>query len=62
VLVPYEVGDILHVPGEEVIHADNLMSFLDKVIAEVRTQETGSTRDERPLHDRFSSVCLFLVS
>jgi hypothetical protein len=59
VLVPYEVGDILHVPGEEVIHADNLMSLLDKVMAEVRTQETRSTCDQCPLHGRCSLVCFF---
>ena len=51
--VSYEVGDILHVPGEKVIHADNLVSLLDKVIAEVRAQETHPTCNQCPLHEKY---------
>ncbi len=52
VFVSYEVEDILHVPTEEVNHADNLMSLLDTVFPEVRIQETPSTCDQRPLDEK----------
>jgi len=60
--VPYEVEDILHVPGEEVIHADNLMSLPDTVFAEVRIQETPSTCNQRPLHKKCLPDMLFFRS
>ena len=48
--VPYEVGNVVNIPGKKVIHTDDLMSLLHEVVAEVRAQEARSTCDECSLH------------
>ena len=51
-----QVFDIPEVSGNEVIHTDDIITFLDEPVAQVRTQEAGCTRDEyslsihQPLH------------
>jgi hypothetical protein len=38
--------DVLGVPGNEVIHADHLMTLLDEPVAEVRTKKSGTAGNE----------------
>jgi hypothetical protein len=55
-IVPYEVGNILDAPGEEVIHTDYLMFSLNQIFAEVRAQKPCSTGDQCSLHGCMSSL------
>ena len=38
-----QMFNIFQVTGNQVIHADNMVTFFDKTIAKMRTQKTGST-------------------
>lgn len=41
-----EVFDVRQVAGEQIIHADNVVPFGEKAVAQVRTDEAGSAGDE----------------
>ena len=44
-----EVFNIPEIAGDEIVHADDIISFLDETVTQVRTQETGRPRDEYSL-------------
>ncbi len=41
-----EVLYITQVTGNEVIHPDNMVSFLNKAVAQMRPEKTGRTRNQ----------------
>ena len=43
-----QVLDIIKVAGDEIIHTDHMISFLDKSVTQMRTKETGSSGDKYP--------------
>jgi hypothetical protein len=49
VLEPKKVFDIPQITGDEVVHADDKVSFADEAVAEVRTQEPCCTGDQYAL-------------
>lgn len=48
-LVSEEMGDIVHVARDQVVHADDVMSFFDKKIAEVASEEARPAGNQRTL-------------
>src|ERR1051326_980812 len=46
-----EVGDVLLAAGEQVVHAQHVVSCLKQCIAKVRAQKSGPACDENFLHD-----------
>ena len=45
-----EVGNIVHTTCEEVVHADDMVSFLNKTVCKVGTEKPGSAGDEYSFH------------
>lgn len=41
-----QVFDVVEAAGEQVVHADDLVAFGEKAVAEVRADETGGAGDE----------------
>ena len=41
-----QMGDVVEVAGEEIIHGNDAVSFGQETIAEVRSKETGAAGDE----------------
>jgi hypothetical protein len=46
ILALEEVLDVLQAAGDQVVHGDHMVAFLQEPIAQVRSQETGGTGDE----------------
>ena len=46
VLVAREVLDVLGVAGDEVVHADDLVAFLEQAVGEVGTEEARAAGDD----------------
>ena len=47
-IVPDQVGDVVRMPRDEVVHADDGVAIGEKAIGQVRPEETGGTGDEDP--------------
>jgi hypothetical protein len=45
-LMPKQVGDVVHVASNEVVHADDGVTFGNEPVAQVRPQEAGGAGDE----------------
>src|SRR5204863_2847408 len=45
-----EVLDVFRIAGDEVVHADDFVSAIEKELAEVRAEEAGAAGDERAGH------------
>jgi hypothetical protein len=43
--VALKMSDVVRVPSEEIVQADNLMAVGDEGIAEVRAEESGASSD-----------------
>jgi len=43
-------SEILRTTGQEVVHANHLMPFLDQAFAQMRTNEASSSGDNGPFH------------
>ena len=41
-----QMGQVVHVACDQVVHADDMVAFLDKAVAEVRAQKAGGAGDE----------------
>jgi hypothetical protein len=48
--VPAEVLDVLERAGLEAVHADHPLALGEQVVAEVRAEESGASRDHRRRH------------
>jgi hypothetical protein len=46
VLTPKQVLDVLQIPGDEVVHGNDMVAFGQKPLAQVRTKETGAAGDK----------------
>ena len=46
-LMAHQVGDVVGRPRDEVVHADHMMAFGQKALAEMRAEEAGTAGDER---------------
>lgn len=46
IAVPGKVGDIIRTAGDEIVHADDAVTFLNQTVAKVRTKETSSSSNE----------------
>lgn len=44
--VAEEVSDVGFAPGKEVVHAKDIMTFIEKAFAEMGAEETGPAGDE----------------
>jgi hypothetical protein len=59
-LVVLEMGDVLSLAREKVVHAEDLATFLQQALAEMGTQETGAAGDYRDGQGKLSfqeAVC-----
>src|SRR5262249_13410760 len=52
-----QVLDVAHVARNQVVHADDMESFLDKPVAQVRTEETGRAGNK---HSFFAHAVIYL--
>ena len=45
-----EMGHIIHVAGQEIIHADDPVTLRDEIIAEVAPKKAGPTGNQGSFH------------
>jgi hypothetical protein len=45
-----EMGNVVHIPRQQIVHADHIMALSDEMITEMTAEETGPAGDERSLH------------
>ncbi len=58
-----QMGNIVQVAGQEVVHTDDLISFADKAVAQVRAQKAGRAGDQNSFHrERPLMVCSIMYS
>ena len=46
-----DVGDVGHVAGDEVVHADHLVAVREEPVGQVRPDEAGDARNQDPHYD-----------
>jgi hypothetical protein len=49
-LMRKEMLDVFQITGDEIIHANDIVTFLDESIAQMRPQKSGSTGNKHALH------------
>ena len=49
-LVTQEMRYVFHIPGREVVDADDLMTLFDQVIAKMASQKARTAGDQCPFH------------
>jgi hypothetical protein len=54
-VVPEKMADVVLAAREKIVEAQDVLSFGEKPLAEVRSEETGAAGDENPLHFAYPS-------
>jgi hypothetical protein len=44
--IPRQVCDITHVACDQIVHANDAVTFVEETVAEVRSDESGSARNQ----------------
>lgn len=45
-----QMGEVVHIARDQVVHADDMVAFLDKAVAQMRAQKSGGAGDEYTFH------------